>query len=74
MKRLENPGAVLAGFFGSYTPEQARAILWDMYCHAHCSADEDLGEFGRKELLAGYEALGRLIDAAYGVYCEKTRI
>jgi hypothetical protein len=72
MKRLENPEAVLAGFFGSYTLEHARAILWDMYCHTHCASDEDLGAFGRKELLAGYEALVLLLDAAYGLYCAKT--
>ena len=61
----KHPEAVLEGFFSSYSVEEARLLLWEMASQAFCAGDEELGEFSRKELLAGYEALDRLLAAAH---------
>ncbi|HTJ14418.1 MAG TPA: hypothetical protein VL547_20410 [Dinghuibacter sp.] len=67
----KDPEAVLTGFFGSYTLSEARLLLWEMASQALCASDDELGEFSRKELLAGYEALDLLLEAAHcvsGIY------
>lgn len=68
---LVNPEDLLHGFFGSYTPEHAKALLWDMLAQTLSVSDDELGSFSRKELLAGYEALERLVDAAFKVYLRE---
>jgi hypothetical protein len=69
-QEMERPEAVLAGFFGSYSISDADALLWDMAARSLCASDEELGEFGRKEILAGYEALERLVQAAHCLYAR----
>ncbi len=67
---LEKPLAVIEGFFGTYTPGNARELLWDLVSRSLCCSDEELGKFGRREILAGYEELERLIEAAYLIIGE----
>ena len=62
---MERPEAVLAGFFGTYSLAEVREFLWDLVARGLCASDEELGVFGRKEILAGYEGLERLLEAAY---------
>ena len=64
-KEKKQPETVLKGFFASYSIDEARLLLWEMASQALCAGDEELGEFTRKELLAGYEALERLVEAAH---------
>lgn len=69
-QEMERPEAVLAGFFGSYSLSDAEALLWDMAASALCAGDNELGVLGRRELLAGYEALERLLQAAHCLYTK----
>jgi hypothetical protein len=61
----ETPGAVLEGYFGTYSLAESRAILWDVIARSLCSGDEELGSYGRKEILCFYEEVERLVEAAY---------
>lgn len=70
-REIEHPQDVLTGFFGSYPLAEARELLWDMVSRSLCAPDEELGTFSRKELLAGYEALERLVEAAHCLYRGK---
>ena len=64
-KEQNQPEAVLTGFFDSYSIDEARLLLWEMASQALCVGDDELGGFTRRELLAGYEALERLVEAAF---------
>jgi hypothetical protein len=65
---VEHPEAVLSGFFGSYSPGEVRELLWDVVSRSLCVSDEEMGTFGRREILEGYEALERLVEAAHLIH------
>ena len=70
-EEIEHPELVVEGFFGTFCLAETRALFWDVVSKAICCSDEDLDGFSRNDMLAFYEEMEMLVEAAYVQYSNK---
>ena len=68
-REMQDPVAIFQSFCSGFDLEYCRQILWLAFSAALCQDDETLGvTVKRADLLAYYEEIERLIEAAYLLY------
>jgi hypothetical protein len=65
-EEMKQPSMVVASFFAALDLDTCREILWRVFSSALCLDDETFGtDITRFELLAYYEEMERMIEAAF---------
>ena len=63
-EQMEDPKEALRSFFTTWSLDEMRNVLWDVFSRSLTVDDDEMGPFSRKALLFYYEEIVQVLEAA----------